>query len=208
MRVLDRAHSKLVYNRRARVLSGHLAAILPQGATVLDVGAGDGLVDALILSKRPDLRIRGLDVLVRPYSHREVLHFDGQALPCEDRSVDVVMFVDVLHHTSNPKALLGEAARVSRASIVIKDHTREGLLARPTLRLMDWVGNKAHGVALPYNYWRESTWRTTFTALDLVVERWLTELELYPFPAGLLFDRKLHFIARLRKGIDAGPQPR
>lgn len=47
---------------------------------------------------------------------------------------------------------LKEAARVARHCIVIKDHTVTGVLARPTLRLMDLVGNAPHDVVLTYNY--------------------------------------------------------
>ena len=41
---------------------------------------------------------------------------------------------------------------MAKHGLVIKDHTVTGLLARPTLRLMDVVGNAPHGVALTYNY--------------------------------------------------------
>ena len=62
------------------------------------------------------------------------------------------MFVDVLHHTEDPMALLGEAVRVARKTIVVKDHTLNGFLAGPTLHFLDRVGNARHDVALPYNY--------------------------------------------------------
>ena len=77
------------------------------------------------------------------------------------------MFIDVLHHTSDPRVLQREAARVSRRWIIIKDHARTGLGAGPTLRFMDWVGNARYGVALPYNYWRESQWNQAFAGLNL-----------------------------------------
>ena len=46
------------------------------------------------------------------------------------------MFVDVLLHTLDPMILLREAIRVARQTVVIKDHTLDGLLAGPTLRAM------------------------------------------------------------------------
>ena len=49
--------------------------------------------------------------------------------------------------------LLRETVRVARQVIVIKDHLLKGAFAYSTLRLMDWVGNARHDVALPYNYW-------------------------------------------------------
>ena len=62
---------------------------------------------------------------------------------------------------------------------------------------MDWVGNAPHGVVLPYNYWTKSQWDVVFEDLNLCVDSWEPRLNLYPFPANLLFDRSLHFIASL-----------
>ncbi|MCC6416101.1 MAG: methyltransferase domain-containing protein [Opitutaceae bacterium] len=197
MALLDLIHGHYIFERRTRVLSQQLAAVLPESASVLDVGCGDGLIAKRILALRPDLRLRGLDVFIRPQTHVPVDPFDGQTLPYADHSIDCVMFVDVLHHTPDPTLLLREAARVSRHSIVLKDHACEGLLARPTLRLMDWVGNARHGVVLPYNYWTLAQWRRAFANLRLQPALWHDKLKLYAFPLNLLFERRLHFITRL-----------
>ena len=101
-------------------------------------------------------------------------------------SVDVVMFADVLHHTSDPEVLLREAQRVARQAVVLKDHTRDGLLAYTTLRFMDWVGNAHHGVVLPYNYWPEARWKTAFASLGLKIQKWQSKIPLYPWPASLV----------------------
>jgi hypothetical protein len=114
--------------------------------------------------------------------------------------VDVVMLVDVLHHAADPMLLLREAIRVARRAIIIKDHRRNGLLARATLKFMDRVGNCRHGVALPYNYWSQTQWLQAFQTLGLNVRFWQQQLRLYNWPAGLWFDRSLHFIARLERG--------
>src|SRR5205085_9858791 len=129
------------------------ARLIPQSASTLDVGCGDGQLASEIIRSRPDLSFKGIDVLVRPESAIPVSAFDGAHIPFPDCSFDVVMFSDVLHHTDDPLVLLREAARVARRSIVIKDHLIKGLLARPTLAFMDRVGNRRHGVPLPYNYW-------------------------------------------------------
>jgi hypothetical protein len=62
---------------------------------------------------------------------------------------------------------------------------------------MDWVGNARHGVALPYNYWPRSKWLDAFNDLDLRLNVWKEDLGLYPWPANLVFERSLHFVARL-----------
>ena len=198
MTVLDRLHDRHVLGRRVRVLSTHVAELLPPGARVLDVGCGDGLMARAVLDRRPDLDIRGIDVLVREGAAIPVAPFDGTRIPAADKSVDAVMFVDVLHHTTDPTVLLREAARVARQAVVIKDHLADAPLAGLTLRFMDRVGNARHGVALPYTYWRRAQWQQAFDALGLVVEVWREQLSLYPPVASAIFDRSLHVVTRLR----------
>jgi len=170
---------------------------MPQGASVLDVGAGDGFLGLEIQKTRPDVTLSGIDVLVRGATKIPVTAFDGRTIPFDSGSFDVVMFVDVLHHTPDPSVLLREAVRVARHAIVIKDHRLDGIFAGPTLALMDWVGNARHGVSLPNNYWPERRWRETFQALGLAIGDWDTDLHLYPGLADRVFGRSLHFVARL-----------
>lgn len=197
MKLLADLHGTLVFDRRTRILSERLAGLLPDQAKVLDVGCGNGLIDSLIAEHRPDVTITGVDLIVRPETHIPVTPFDGKRIPFDDGAFDVVMFVDVLHHTEDPEILLAEARRVAKLAVVLKDHTRDGFLAGPTLRFMDWVGNAPHGIPLPYNYWPERRWRDAFAGLGLTPEVWLNRLGLYATPANWLFDRSLHFVARL-----------
>lgn len=193
--VIGAVHDRFIFSRRTRVLADHLASLIPSGSRVLDVGCGDGTIDRLIKERQPDIKIEGIDPLLRPKVHIPVRPFDGETIPYPDRSFDVVMFVDVLHHTRDPLILLREAVRVAPI-IVIKDHFREGLFAQGTLRLMDWVGNAHHGVALPYNYWDRMQWTQAFGELGLLPEREVSPA-LYPIPFSWIFGRNLHFIARL-----------
>ena len=201
MSPLARIHGGYVFRRRVRVLSRWLAQLIPPGARVLDVGCGDGLIAHLISQQRPDVQLQGIDVLIRPQTHVPVVPFDGQRIPHGDATFDAVMFVDVLHHTAEPMVLLREASRVARRAIIIKDHTRDGLLAGPTLRMMDWVGNARHGVVLPYHYWPAARWTRAFEELAWRVATLEKTLQLYPWPASYFFDRSLHFVARLEKTI-------
>jgi SAM-dependent methyltransferase len=177
-----------------RVIAQHLSAAIPHGASVLDVGCGDGWLAAQILETRPDLTVIGVDVLKRQNTRIPVHVFDGINIPFHNSSIDIVLFVDVLHHTQNPLILLREARRVTRRTILIKDHLKDGLFAEPTLRVMDWVGNARHGVVLPYNYWTSEQWKRAATELGLRTTSWKTDLDLYPTPARWIFERALHFI--------------
>jgi SAM-dependent methyltransferase len=197
MSLLGRLHGGFVHTRRVTVLARHLARLLPPDAHVLDVGCGDGILAARLRELRPDIRIEGVDVLVRPHTAIPVRPFDGVRIPYGDRSIDVVLMVDVLHHTDDPTVLLRESARVARLEVLIKDHLREGFAARLTLRGMDWVGNARHGVRLPYTYLSRAEWDRAFDQSRLVVRRWESALHLYPRPASWVFDRSLHFIAAL-----------
>lgn len=200
MKAVEHVHRRAVVDRRVRVLALHIAKLLPQRSTVLDVGSGDGKIARALLGARPDLTMRGLDVLVREDAAIDVEPFDGVHLPAEDDAFDVVLFVDVLHHTDDAAQLLREARRVARRCVVVKDHTRDGLFAGTTLRFMDRVGNARHGVALPFNYWSEREWHAAFEEAGLEIDQWVGRLGLYPFPASVLFDRGLHFVARLVAG--------
>jgi SAM-dependent methyltransferase len=193
--ILNAVHGRAIHNRRVRVLSRHLARIIPTGGRVLDVGCGDGLISRAIMDLRPDLEIEGVDVLLRPVTHIPVTKFDGDVLPYGADAFDYVTMVDVLHHTVDPTTVLSEAHRVARMGVVIKDHLLEGAGARATLRLMDWVGNRGHDVTLPFNYLTRVRWADAFQRARLRVETQDEKLGLYPWPARFIFERHLHFIA-------------
>lgn len=196
MNLLEKIHGRYVYNRRVRVLTRELSALLPANGQVLDVGCGDGLLAALMQKEKPNVVITGIDVLVRDHTHIPVVKFDGTTIPFPDRSFDTVVFVDVLHHTNDPVLLLREAARVARNTIVIKDHTLDGFAAGATLRFMDRIGNRRYNVALPYNYWPKQEWLNAFEALSLTLRTWKSKLDLYPRPVDWFVGRSLHFIAQ------------
>ena len=197
MRLTELLHQKLARGRRVRVLAGAIADMLPGGAAALDVGSGDGEIASQILRLRPDVSIIGIDVLARESTAVPIEIFDGKTIPYDDESFDVVMLIDVLHHSDQQEVLLSEAKRVARASLVIKDHLLQGAMSRRTLRFMDSIGNDRHGVRVPFNYLTPTEWNAAYDRVGLHVDCQREKLGLYSWPAGLLFDRKLHFIARL-----------
>jgi ubiquinone/menaquinone biosynthesis C-methylase UbiE len=196
---LERLHSVRVHTRRVRILAAAAAPLLPANARVLDIGCGDGQVAAAIGRQRPDVSFAGVEVAPRPGCLIPVTQFDGSHLPFPDGSFDATLIVDVLHHTEDPSLLLREAARVTRDAVVLKDHLREGLWAQATLRFMDELGNRRHGVPLPNRYLSAKEWSQLFVECRLVTVNSDPIRHLYPFPANLIFGRGLHFLARLKK---------
>jgi SAM-dependent methyltransferase len=194
-------HQSFVHPRRVRVIAEHASRLVPRDARVLDVGTGDGLIAAALAERRRDLRIEGIDVLVREGTAIAVTAFDGRVIPMAAGSVDVVTMFDVLHHADDPPALLAEASRVARTCVVLKDHVAGGWLSRTILALMDDVGNRRHGVALPHHYLSGRQWRGAIDGLGLTPAVWeVGGLGLYPWPASLVFGGRLHVLARLDKG--------
>jgi SAM-dependent methyltransferase len=199
IRLVGKLHGKVVFERRIAVLAEKLAAMLAPGSRLLDIGCGDGQVAALLREAVPGLKVEGVEVHPRDACAIPCRYFDGFHLPFPDRSFDCCLLVDVVHHMENPLPLLRDACRVSRKFLLIKDHLAENALDHWTLRLMDWVGNRPHGVTLPYAYLSAAQWQALYQQLDLSAERTISDLPLYPGVFSRVFGRNLHFISLLKK---------
>jgi SAM-dependent methyltransferase len=186
-----------VFGRRAEVLTRAVAALLPPGR-MLDIGSGSGQIAASIARLRPDVAVEGFDVLVRDGTAVPTTPFDGTTLPLPDGCAASAILIDVLHHAADPLRLLQECGRVARI-VVVKDHLARGWLDRRTLELMDWVGNRPHGVVLPFTYFDSRGWETTCSEAGLVETARTTVPDLYSFPLSAFFGRDLHFVSRLEK---------
>lgn len=201
---IQSVHQKIVMSRRIYTLAKHIVKLLPladngtEELTGLDVGCGSGEIAAVIEGLAPEISIEGVDVLVRGVTHIPITEYDGVTLPFEDDSFDVVTLIDVLHHTDAPDLILAECVRVARRAVIVKDHYCNNPFDDVRLRFMDWVGNRSHGVRLPYNYLSRQGWRSMYERLGLFADVTLESLRLYPLPFRWAFDGQLHFIARLR----------
>lgn len=198
-KIVKPLHGFTVSGRRIRQLRNNLIQLLPKDTVLegLDVGCGSGELAKKIQDIYPDLRMSGVEVLVRENTAIKVTKFDGKRLPFEDKSYDFTMLVDVLHHTDEPVDLMRECVRVSRQFILIKDHICESWWDRLRLRFMDWIGNRGYDVYLPYNYLSQKNWNKLYQIGGVVCEAKVTKLHLYSYPFSLIFDSHLHFIAKL-----------
>jgi ubiquinone/menaquinone biosynthesis C-methylase UbiE len=124
---------------------------LSKCALLLDVGTGAGDIPAaaraLASRRNVSLRTIGFDsslVLLTRHRQRNDLLVRGHALalPFRDKSVDVVICTQVLHHFTEPEALklITEMNRVARTRVVISD-IRRSLIAAGGLWLASFVLN-------------------------------------------------------------------
>lgn len=122
---------------------------LPKCATLLDVGTGTADIPEsarLFAAKRGvTLRTIGFDlspVLVERYRQRNDTVVRGNALklPFRDKSIDIVMCSQLLHHfrESEAKELIAEMNRVARSRVVISD-LRRSLIAAGGLWLASFL---------------------------------------------------------------------
>jgi len=113
---------------------------LPRCATLLDVGTGLGDIPCrarkLAQQNGVDLTTIGLDsALELTRASRQAVSFavcgDALSLPFANRSVDVVMCSQVLHHFAGADAvtLLREMNRVARVRVVVSDLRRSWIAA-------------------------------------------------------------------------------
>jgi SAM-dependent methyltransferase len=80
----------------------------PPAGRVLEVGAGPGFLGAHARSTRPDLKLAASDIEITPWQD---LATDCMRLPLRNRSLDVIVGVDFLHHLAHPALFFAEAAR-------------------------------------------------------------------------------------------------
>lgn len=200
MNFLHLFHKLFIYDKRTQQICNHILSIISKFKIneILDIGSGDGKIDRLIMNKSK-VKINGIDVLIRDHTHIPVEKYNGQHINKKDNSVMSTMMIDVLHHTERPDLVLKEAARVSKKYVIIKDHILHNYLSLIKLKAMDYVGNKHHGVNLPYNYMKAVTWNKIIKQNKLKIVYLKQNLNLYKGILHILFDSNLHFIAVLKK---------
>lgn len=190
-----------VYRRRLEVLTALIVDRLKDDDRVLDVGCGGGALGAAIRAHPQcprGVEVEGLERVARGNEPIRVIPYDGRTMPIADRSFDVVILADVLHHEADPEHLLAEVRRVCRGHLFFKDHQILGPLAHRRICLIDWAANAPYGVPCLYRYHRPDEWHDRWRRARFTIEHEWRALDLYPPLFNLLFGRRLQYAAWLR----------
>jgi ubiquinone/menaquinone biosynthesis C-methylase UbiE len=117
--------SRRVLRGMYRRLAADVAGAAPDGGAVLDVGTGPGVLLVELATRRPDLRLTGVDLSadmiaaatrnLHPFGERASARVgDVTSLPFPDRSFDLIVSSLSLHHWDHPEAAVPELARILR----------------------------------------------------------------------------------------------
>jgi hypothetical protein len=146
-----------VYEHRARWTARHLARFIQPTDRVLDIGAGDCRL-VLQLKKRVGCEIVPVDVEDFNVTDVPLTLFDGRRLPFPDDSFDVVLLIFVLHHAQDAGAVLTEARRVSRRSVIVFEDVTSGIWDRFVFRAFHrWLA-WSERISYPFREWKPAQW--------------------------------------------------
>ncbi len=145
---------------------------LQPGASVLDVGCGEGHVLSE-LSTRGAGEIAGVDIVdIRANRDVPFQLYDGRTLPFPDRRFDLVMLSFVLHHVPDDGKLplLREALRVSRGKVFIVEDTPVTPLDRAVSHRHGESYRRKIGSRAPFGFLTAGEWGWLFRGMGLEAE--------------------------------------
>lgn len=153
--------AKITSKYRAEFILSSFKKYLKKNSKVLDAGCGTGVVSNFLKSET-GINITGCDI--KNYLQYKIpfakIKSDGK-LPFKNKSFDVVMINDVLHHIENNGQikLINESLRVGKKVLIFE--------AKPTIggKIFDLVLNKFHygDLKAPLTFKDQAGWEKIFT---------------------------------------------
>lgn len=147
---------------RSYDMAAEIARVLPQGASVLDVGCGSGFI-AHHLAALTRADVVGIDVRRGVDAPIRYFCFDGARIPFNDSSFDAALLCYVLHHAQDQRAFMREVRRSLRAgglAVVYEDiplNSWDGAVCRAHDR--QWRGRTG-----PCTFRQDAEWRELFAS--------------------------------------------
>lgn len=197
--VLFGYHHRAVHVPRVQRVARALGEQIGRAGSLLDVGCGDGTVATEVAGRIGAERIAGVDIKVRPGAAIESHSYDGVHLPFDDGAFEAVILADVLHHATDPGAVLRESLRVASRVVAVKDHFQFGWASDKLLLLMDMVGNAAPGVDVRGTYFTPTAWIDLVTSAGGRVTALAWPLQIHDYPFRVVTRDALQFAARVEK---------
>jgi SAM-dependent methyltransferase len=106
-----------------------IRSIVPLGPdmSILDVGCGNGVFTYWLRRICYTVGVDLSDAMMRRGGEGTWVCGDAAQLPFADNSFDVVWCANLLHHTDDPAAIIGEMKRTSRAYVVLIEPNRANI---------------------------------------------------------------------------------
>lgn len=118
-----------IYEREVNVLCRACRDFVPRGSRMLDLGCGSGIV-AQSLKDNFGVEVVGVDVKDLRVKPIPFALYDGRHLNFRDDEFDIVLISFVLHHCSDPVAVLREAKRVCRGKVIIFEDLAQNFFSK------------------------------------------------------------------------------
>ena len=138
---------------------------LSANSEVLDIGGGWGFYAAPLKKRGHHLVV--LDAVKPGYQEAPVVICEpGQPIPFPDKSFDVSLMITMLHHTSDPEAVINEARRVTRKRLIVVEDIYHHALGRFWTVLRDRIYNFEY-FGHPCQFKKSEGWKELFNKMGL-----------------------------------------
>lgn len=162
-----------------------IASYFTKPETVLDFGCGDLSFAKALKNEKNFLKITGVDVVDFHNRDKNVtfIHYDGERIPCKDKSFDTVISYFVLHHTNDARKYFQEILRVAKKRIILVESVARTPIDFPGMKFMDWLFNvwKPEPIPLTYQFLSKKEWYEIFKQNNLRLQSEI-DAEIMPIP--------------------------
>ena len=168
--------------------------------TVLDFGCGSMNICRKLNKHSFIKQIVGTDIFYFKLKSKKMQYIQSDKFfETNNRSFDLVIAIDVLHHIGIDQApkILQKLSKISN-NIIIKDHFEHGFFSRHLLRFVDFYANYAYGVKIPKKYFNYKSWNKTVKKSSLEEVRLIKNFQQHDGLFNLILNKKHHFISILK----------